>query len=703
VSRLFSKKEFTVSKYTKHPLTWAILLTLVYLVIMMTRPSPAFFGVEGEWFWNGRPPSPVTYPRWWPPILGLGLTVLVAAGLDRIWDRSSAGVHVAGLGFLMVMVVLLQILLKRIHYADPMEYYLYRVIGPSDGFWQIAVWIEDIGAYLRTYPAQMRAVRETSIHPPVHPPGNIVYIWLWRQLFQSLPALAGRVAHWLRGYRCDALAFVRLTDAQIAASVGQMTLVPLTALTVPPLYALAKKLSGARNGWRVTALYVLIPALTFFSLRWDTVYPFFLISALYIVHVGLERQQPGWWFVAGVIVSFGSFFSLGNGTFGLALGLYALRYLWLQKPARIWQAWRGWLALLLGGISIWAVYQLTLGVSLLDVLAASMEPHLELEQGRSYGLWLFYNLYSFLAFAGVPIAALFGLEACRAWRKLPRRWSPPALVISATVLLLNLSGIVRGEVGRMWLPWMAGIALSLGLFLRRQPRGSRVFRSLLILMAVQTMVTALYMRSNSPMMSAYAPRTLTRTMDEAAPEHTLDVRLGDHVLLLGYDLSAQQVRPGETLSLTLHWGALERLDRPYTVFIHVLDAGGELLTQADGMPVDGTLPTSCWLAGELIPDPHDITIPAGAASGTYTVIVGLYDRPTMQRLPVAGGEGSGVVALPTTLRVSGGTETAPGNTGARPHRTRYAAPEGVGRAHSRQRGIGEIMKKPDALFNHASG
>lgn len=217
-------------------LLFVILFTALYLVILVVRPSEALFGVDGEWVWTGHPPSPTTYSRWWPAILGLSIFVLGSVWFDKIWERTGKRVHVAGLFFLMGMIVVLQVLLKFIHYRFPMEYYLYRAIGPSDGFWRVAIFIDSIHEYLRTYPEQMMAVQGITIHPPVHPPGNIVYLWLWKWFFEGVPDLAHSLAHWLRGYACATWEFVTLQDAQIAATLGQMMLVPLTSLTILPLY-----------------------------------------------------------------------------------------------------------------------------------------------------------------------------------------------------------------------------------------------------------------------------------------------------------------------------------------------------------------------------------------------------------------------------------------------------------------------------------
>jgi hypothetical protein len=130
-----------------------------------------------------------------------------------------------------------------------------------------------------------------------------------------------------------------------------------------------------------------------------------------------------------------------------------------------------------------------------------------------------------------------------------------------------------------------------------------------------------------------------RSFDVPSLDHEVDVRLGDSVKLLGYDLAPAQASPGEMLFLTLYWQALGRTDTSYTVFVHLLDGDGHIRGQRDSLGGQGTLPTTSWVQGEVITDPYEIPISSTAPPGTYTIIVGMYDASTAERLSVfdAGG------------------------------------------------------------------
>ncbi len=123
------------------------------------------------------------------------------------------------------------------------------------------------------------------------------------------------------------------------------------------------------------------------------------------------------------------------------------------------------------------------------------------------------------------------------------------------------------------------------------------------------------------------------------PQHALHADFDQRVRLVGYDLSAVRVRPGATLALTLHWQVQQKLDRDYTVFIHLLDADERAISYGDGPPLENAYPTSFWEPGESLPDRHYLPIPADAAPGRYRIAVGLYEPISGQRLPISGQDG----------------------------------------------------------------
>jgi 4-amino-4-deoxy-L-arabinose transferase-like glycosyltransferase len=125
-----------------------------------------------------------------------------------------------------------------------------------------------------------------------------------------------------------------------------------------------------------------------------------------------------------------------------------------------------------------------------------------------------------------------------------------------------------------------------------------------------------------------------------APAHPLQVMPQraaqadwDHAALIGLD-APMQASPGAVVNLRLYWRATKALPQDYTVFVHLTDASGKLVAQADSEPRSGAYPTSAWAANDVIPDDHALVLPIDLAPGDYALSVGLYLAPDGPRLPL---------------------------------------------------------------------
>jgi hypothetical protein len=113
-----------------------------------------------------------------------------------------------------------------------------------------------------------------------------------------------------------------------------------------------------------------------------------------------------------------------------------------------------------------------------------------------------------------------------------------------------------------------------------------------------------------------------------------DEVFGGVLALSGFELPAGTLSPGTVVPVTLYWHVLQTPDADYTVFIHVLNDRGELVAQFDSPPGGGTAPTSGWRIGETLRDSYPLPLPPDLVEGTYSVRVGLYTWPAVERLPV---------------------------------------------------------------------
>lgn len=115
-------------------------------------------------------------------------------------------------------------------------------------------------------------------------------------------------------------------------------------------------------------------------------------------------------------------------------------------------------------------------------------------------------------------------------------------------------------------------------------------------------------------------------------------RLGDDIVLLGYSVEPAAPQPQDVVTVTLYWRGERPLAANATVFVHALDAAGELVAQSDGQPVQNSYPLVNWPAGVLIADRHQFVW--SSDNDFSQLAVGLYDPTTLVRLPVQNPDGT---------------------------------------------------------------
>ncbi|MCL4394018.1 MAG: DUF2157 domain-containing protein, partial [Chloroflexi bacterium] len=133
-----------------------------------------------------------------------------------------------------------------------------------------------------------------------------------------------------------------------------------------------------------------------------------------------------------------------------------------------------------------------------------------------------------------------------------------------------------------------------------------------------------------------------------------DLHLGSAISLLGYRVETNSpAHAGDSLTVYLYWQALATPPSDYTGFVHLLDPSGVLRAQSDSTPRNGAYPTSIWAPDEIVGDPRTLTLPANAPPGEYRIEVGMYEWPSLRRLPVtrAGVVQGDHILLPQTILV----------------------------------------------------
>jgi mannosyltransferase len=121
-----------------------------------------------------------------------------------------------------------------------------------------------------------------------------------------------------------------------------------------------------------------------------------------------------------------------------------------------------------------------------------------------------------------------------------------------------------------------------------------------------------------------------RTFSVPTMQHAQKADLGP-VSLLGYDLSSDTLRPGQSAQLVLYWQATLEMTTSLAVFTHV--EGERVWGQHDGLPAAGFNPTDGWIPGEVVADRHTFTLDPATPPGRYRLVAGMYDPISQTRLP----------------------------------------------------------------------
>jgi hypothetical protein len=628
----------------KSAILWLVIPSLLAIAVLTFDLLPALRGNE-EWRWPLR--SIELAARLLVPIVTLSLYVLLSALWLKGYARESVSRRYERwfLLFVICAAPIIQLSLAAAVSRVPLlEFFGPTVSVHNSGYFTTAVTSPDLNQLLSNFPALMP---QLPIHAQSHPPGPVITHWLSWQFFRALLPLADAVAMPLRTLQCHNPGLMALDNAQIASASPGMLLPLLGGLAAWPLYALAKRIASVRVAAITVLLFPILPLFAMWPSQWDQIYPVLLFVGLYLAHTGLEKNS--WWRVllAGVPLSIASFFSVGNFVLMVIVAAYGVAWLWLQrKSVRLSVSLSLRLAIVfaLGCASIWLVYWLIYGVNPLSVISIGSRLAFESTTGtRSYGVWLLGNPIDFLVFLGLPIVILMIYNLIKRVR-FPKSLLPIVGATCGTLILLWLSGIVRGEVGRLWMyfgPPLVLIAVGWSAAENSAPRstphalGTTFFVSLIALVALQLFSMNTRWLVNDSFLDEPPERSVV--LSAPSMSSTMTAEFADQIALRGYDVD----RSGGALELTLYWQALAQPRQAYTVFAHVLDANGHQVGQQDNMPVRNQLPTTCWVPGEYVSDPYVISL-AADARGPIKVSVGLYRGDTGARLPRTDAQGDSV-------------------------------------------------------------
>jgi hypothetical protein len=441
-----------------------LLFLTLDLVIAVTRRLP-FANGPAEWEWAYRPAG----------LEGLGLIVAAALMVILTWvaaqDRPTDWRW--ALPLLIVLGWALTLDLAR---AQPEGFR--RVMNSlasrhSFGY----VFDEGIAPgtreLLADYPA---ATAKLNQHARTHPPGPLLAVRGLDAVGRRLPlakdddGLVSMASDSLRREIERAAIRGRPVPRRVVAP-GTLLLLAvllpaLSALAAWPLHRLSLRLGLTPSAALLAvALWLLVPARSVFTPSLDQALPAFLVASAWLSAGGGRWRTV----LAGLFLALCVFFSYGYLAAAPLVGLLALtaeregeegpRIIPRIGPRIGWHLAMRFAAiraaLLIAGFLLpWLALALFAGYDPWEAFRSAMVQHRAIAvTPRSYSTWLAWNPYDFALLLG-PVA--LGLAAAALRPRTERTPGYRALVWGwwGLLVLLLVSGSVRGEVGRIWLMLM---------------------------------------------------------------------------------------------------------------------------------------------------------------------------------------------------------------------------------------------------------
>lgn len=614
----------------RNPIVVAVGLSVLVTFALAFNLTPWIRGGEG-WRW------PYEVPRE-PLRLLPGVLVLVAYLVGAmVWlgrleraeaDSSRRGVTLFGL-FCALGGVALQVAFLAFHDSNPLRQLFMRTVSTSSGgFFEVGVTLEEPLAFLRAFPELMPTL---SVHPTAHPPGIPLLFWGASRGLGAVPPLADGLAAGLRPYQCQQTVIMALPDEAIAGAALGMALPALSMVALWPLYKLARLLYDEGTALRAVAWWPVVPALVMFVPQWNQFHPALTLVALWALTLGLRDLRWGYFALSGAVMSAATFLSFTNVAILGLLGVYGMAWVALASRRGRWSSdkWRplafGVAGFGAGWASLWIVYYAVAGVGFFKILLISLGTHYDL--GHPYLPWVLLQPMDFWLFGGLALGVLAAIQAGRGWRD----DDALALALGVSVVGLAISGVVRGEVGRLMLWLIPVVVLVAARAVSQWPDPRRPAWVVAAALGLQLVVMVAFLRVLDTELSlppTSAPRGGTLMASRPA-----EASFGGVTTLVAFDgLPAADV---QALDVSFIWQPERRFDHPAYAGVIVLGPEGEALGVQDWLVGGEIYPTTCWRPGELVGDWVRVSLDE-MPPGEYWLSVRLFDAESGEPLAVSG-------------------------------------------------------------------
>ncbi|MCL4354781.1 glycosyltransferase family 39 protein [Patescibacteria group bacterium] len=446
------------------------LFTLLYLGCLVIDLTPFIRGpidniLASRWpyyFVN-------TLSKIWEPGLIVALFFLI---FNSVFDRKlNRKRELLFLSTLVLIIFLFQISL--VYFSRFGVNILFRrLVDPGiNGYYTTAIRENDNAYYLRDF---SKNILQFNQHARGHPPGSLFLIRGVNYFFENNIDITKAIYSKIPPPSKDSIGLWEPLNVsqRVSAVILPFLLHFLAAISIVPFYFLAKNLFNQKIAIRTVFLYSIIPSLSFFALLFDPFYTIFsLISFTFLVQY-LKSKKRVFAILSGSILGAGLFFSMSIIPY---LGFFIF-YVLFSSPKEMLKTFTYWS---FGFLLLFLLPFILFGYDPI----VSLQSVVKYQLPREYLPWLIFNPYDFFIYMGFSISLLFFYVSYKILRK-----DNLTKAFWILFILLVISGISRGEVGRIWLPLMSLPILIVSQFLTNNFNLNKKYFSILLFLLILQVV-----------------------------------------------------------------------------------------------------------------------------------------------------------------------------------------------------------------------
>lgn len=516
------------------------------------------------------------------------------------------------------------------------ELYRRTISSGATGWHYASTDIDDLNDDLGAWPSFMASYKSQSSHMTTSPPGLPLLYYSNQQIAERLDFLSEAIAPPLRADQChnDRIVgwslYPGYSNAELASAWFGILMPLWGSLIVIPLYTAGKFFYGKESARWAVVWWPLVPSFLMFSPNPTPIYAGLALTVIYLLGRALESSRALVLLLAGMVMSIGTFLHFTVLPIIFLAGLYTLAYhYFICRDRGRWWSVRAGLWFGLGLSTIWLIYWLLSGVTVIEIINQAFDSHLSLD--RPYLPWLWLHLNDFFMFTGWPLSllALLGIASTlfRLWthKQTKDRGTLLTGAVFLTLLVMDISGTTQGESGRIWLfmsPFVLLIAARTLETTTQEPESAGT------LLTFSQAICVFIMICTMPVLESgldSPPKEPPDVLESQSILISTQATYAGTIQLRGF---SGYISEGK-LHVWIQWRSEGQVPTPYYIDLLPVSPEGETLRSLTTQPfASEPYPTTCWTPenGNIVTY-HEIDLMnIEDAGGEWWLSVALFDR-----------------------------------------------------------------------------